>query len=73
MAIAGHSPAPYLRNGACRSDVRQRITGYEDQVGTLPGVSRMFWDDSCQQSAPSPGSVRKSGRWQAVRRGGSRA
>src|ERR1035438_4123477 len=37
VSIAGYAPAPYPLNGACRGDVRQRVTGHEDQVRALPG------------------------------------
>jgi hypothetical protein len=37
VSIAGYAPAPYPLNGARRGDVRQRVTGHEDQVRALPG------------------------------------
>src|SRR5580704_15841983 len=37
VPIAGYAPAPYTLHGARRGDVRQRVTGHEDQVRALPG------------------------------------
>ncbi len=37
VPVAGYAPAPYPLNGARRGDVRQRVTGHEDQVRVLPG------------------------------------
>src|SRR5450755_2389374 len=37
VSIAGYAPAPYPLDGARRGDVRQRVTGHEDQVRALPG------------------------------------
>ena len=37
VSIAGYAPAPYPLNGARRGDVRQRVTGHQDQVRALPG------------------------------------
>src|ERR1700689_5253478 len=36
-SIAGYAPAPYPLDGARRGDVRQRVTGHQDQVRALPG------------------------------------
>jgi hypothetical protein len=37
VPIAGYAPAPYPLNGARRGDVRQRVTGHQEQVRALPG------------------------------------
>ena len=37
VSIAGYAPAPYPLDGARRGDVRQRVTGHQDQVRALPG------------------------------------
>src|SRR6202034_698852 len=37
VSIAGYAPAPYPLNGARGGDVRQRVTGHEDQVRAQPG------------------------------------
>ncbi len=37
VPIAGCAPAPDTLHGARRGDVRQRVTGHEDQVRALPG------------------------------------
>src|ERR1700748_521823 len=36
-SIAGYARAPYPLDGARRGDVRQRVTGHEDQVRALSG------------------------------------
>src|SRR6266540_3411186 len=36
-SIAGYARAPNPLNRACCRDVRQRVTGHEDQIRALPG------------------------------------
>ena len=63
MSIAGYAPAPYPLNGARRGDVRQRVTGHQDQVRALPGGDTSSVGEaehSCRFSRGSGQSLRRA-------------
>jgi hypothetical protein len=60
--VAACARAPYPLDRACRGDVRQRVTGHQDQVRALPGR-----DPSPAGEAEHPGRS-GGGRGQGLRR-----
>src|ERR1039457_7257753 len=62
VPVAGYAPAPYPLNGARRGDVRQRVTGHEDQVRALPGGDTSSVGEAEHSCRFSRGSGQGGGR-----------